>query len=74
MRGHRRHYKREDYCCRYHRQVDFIGLLAAVILIIYAMPLVGIYMMITGKQNGRRGLGVVLTIVGFGIWIAAGIH
>ena len=42
--------------------------LAIVLLAIFALPLVGLYLM--SKQNGsHKMLGLVLTVVGFAIWV-----
>lgn len=51
-----------------------IGLLAIMLIAIYAMPFVGGYVLITGKDNGSKLLGGSLLVVGIIIWIAMGIH
>ncbi len=48
-----------------------MGCLVMIILAMVAMPLVGLYMAFKGKDDGQKVLGVVLTIVGIIIWIAA---
>ena len=48
-----------------------MGCLVMIILGMVAMPLVGLYMLFTGKDDGQKAIGVVLTIVGIIIWIAA---
>lgn len=51
-----------------------IGLLAVMLLAIYAMPFVGGYVLITGKNDSSKLLGGSLLVVGIIIWIAMGIH
>ena len=51
-----------------------IGLLAIMLIAIYAMPFVGGYVLITGKDDGSKLLGGSLLVVGIIIWIAMGIH
>lgn len=51
-----------------------IGLLAVMLLAIYAMPFVGAYVLITGKNDSSKLLGGSLLVVGIIIWIAMGIH
>lgn len=48
-----------------------LGCLVMIILGMLAMPLVGIYMLISGKDDGQKVIGAILTIVGIIIWIAA---
>ena len=45
-----------------------MGCLALAILAVFCMPLVGIYMVLTGN-NEVKGIGVALTIVGVIAWI-----
>ena len=61
----------------YHRGVQgssadsVIGRLVMIILGLIAMPLVGLYMMISGKESSHKTIGAILLIVGIIIWIAA---
>ena len=48
-----------------------LGCLVMIILGMLAMPLVGIYMLISGKDDGQKLIGAILAIVGIIIWIAA---
>ena len=48
-----------------------IGRLVMIILGLIAMPLVGLYMMISGKESSHKTIGAILLIVGIIIWIAA---
>ena len=50
-----------------------ITLLAVILLAIFAMPLVGGYLLISGKDDGRKLLGGALLVVGIIIWIMMGI-
>ena len=51
-----------------------IGLLAIMLIAIYAMPFVGGYVLITGTDDGTKLLGGSLLVVEIIIWIAMGIH
>lgn len=51
-----------------------LGLLAIMLIAIFAMPFVGGYVLITGKDNGSKLLGGSLVVVGIIIWIVMGIH
>ena len=48
-----------------------MGCLVMIILGMVAMPLVGLYMLFKGEDDGQKAIGVILTIVGIIIWIAA---
>lgn len=48
-----------------------MGCLVMIILGLIAMPLVGLYMMISGKESSHKTIGAILLIVGIIIWIAA---
>ena len=48
-----------------------MGCLVMIILGLVAMPLVGLYMLFKGDDDGQKAIGVILTIVGIIIWIAA---
>jgi len=67
MRGHRGG-------CHGYSGGGLFGLLAIMLIAIYAMPLVGGYVLITGKNGDSKLLGGSLLIVGIIIWIALGIH
>lgn len=51
------------------------GLGCAVMLLfaVVAMPLVGLYLAVAGKESGQKVLGVVLIIVGIIVWIKFGL-
>ena len=48
-----------------------MGCLVMIILGLVAMPLVGLYMLFQGDDDGQKAIGAILTIVGIIIWIAA---
>lgn len=48
------------------------GLIAIFLLAIFAMPLVGGYLLITGKDEGSKFLGGALLVVGIIVWIMMG--
>lgn len=48
-----------------------MGCLVMIILGLIAMPLVGLYMMISGKDSSQKTIGTILLIIGIIIWIAA---
>ena len=45
-----------------------MGCLAIVFIGIVAMPLVGVYMLVKGKDE-HKGIGLILTIIGVILWI-----
>ena len=45
-----------------------MGCLAIVFIGIVAMPLVGVYMLVKGKDE-QKGIGLILTIIGVILWI-----
>lgn len=49
-----------------------IGCALVLMLAVFAMPLVGLYLAVTGKEDEQRILGVVLLIVGIIVWIKIG--
>ncbi len=48
---------------------NFGSCMATMMLIVIAMPLVGLYLVHEGENDNQKLLGMVLMIVGFGIWI-----
>ncbi len=50
-----------------------IGMLVIAILAIAAMPVVGLYFLFR-EDSSNRGLGVVLLILGIGLWIWWGVN
>lgn len=50
-----------------------ITFIACMLIAVYALPVVGIYLLAAGKSEGKRILGGVLTVVGIVLWIVAGI-
>ena len=51
-----------------------MGLLAVVVLAIFAMPFVGGYVLVTGKNDGSKLLGGALLVVGLIIWAVLGLR
>lgn len=49
------------------------GCVIILILSVFAMPLVGLYLAVTGKGESK-GLGIALLVVGLIIWIVIGCH
>lgn len=47
-----------------------MGCLVMIIMALIAMPLVGLYMLIKGKDDGQKVIGLILLVVGIIIWIA----
>ena len=58
----------------YGGSVDLMGVLAVVLLAIFAMPLVGGYVLVTGKDEGSKLLGGSLLVVGLIIWAVLGLR
>ncbi len=50
-----------------------MGLIAIMLLAVWAMPFVGGYVLVTGKSDGSKLLGGSLLVIGIIIWIAMGI-
>lgn len=48
------------------------GCLAIVLLALVAMPIVGIYMLLTSEDSDKKTIGAILLIVGIIIWAVAG--
>lgn len=58
----------------YHSGGGLWGLLAIIVIAIYALPIVGVFLMIGGKTNDEKVLGVILTVVGIIIWSIIGTY
>lgn len=71
MSGHRGAYLRGYYG---GPNGDIYGLLAMVLIRIVALPLVGGYLLLTGKSEGSKILGGILLIIGLIVWVACGIN
>lgn len=71
MRGHRGAYRGG-----YHGGpgCDIYGLLAMILIGIVALPLVGGYLLFTGKSEGSKILGGILLIIGLVVWVVCGIN
>lgn len=50
-----------------------IGCAMILMLAVFAMPLVGLYLAVAGEEDGQRGLGIALLIVGIIVWIKIGV-
>lgn len=50
-----------------------IGCVVYMMLAIFAMPLVGLYLLCTGR-NEQKGLGIALIVVGLIIWVVIGVN
>lgn len=70
--------RRRHVACRggYHggSDCDIYGLLAMILIGIVALPLVGGYLLFTGKSEGSKILGGILLIAGLVVWVACGIN
>lgn len=61
-------------CGRHHHNDDSgLGCLVILLLAIFAMPIVGLYMVFKGDES-QKALGIVLTIIGVILWIYLGIQ
>ena len=59
---------------RYHRRRgndDALALVVWLLLIVFLMPIVGLYFLLR-QDPSKRGLGWVLLIIGIVLWIAIG--
>ena len=57
--------------CRHHQSDNSgMGCIVALVLGVIALPLVGLWMALTGKESDQQALGIILTIIGIIIWIA----
>lgn len=65
------------YHHRHHRHgggssdASGMGCLVMIILALIAMPLVGVYMLISGKDSSQKTIGAILLIVGIIFWAVA---
>lgn len=61
--------------CRRHRGENdgAMGCVVILLLAIFAMPIVGIYMVAKGDE-AQKAIGIVLTIIGIIIWIYLGVQ
>lgn len=50
-----------------------IGCALVLMLAVFAMPLVGLYLAVSGEESKQKMLGVVLLIVGIIVWIKIGV-
>lgn len=50
-----------------------IGCVIILMIAVFFMPVVGIYMIAKGDDT-QKGIGIVLTIIGFIIWIYLGVQ
>lgn len=64
--------KGENMSRRYRRSNDDMGWIAWALLAVVALPIVGIYMLLNGKEH-QKALGIVLIIVGIILWGIFGI-
>lgn len=55
---------------RYRRngEVETLGCLVQILLLIFVMPLVGLYLLIPPNSSTKE-LGILLTVFGFALWI-----
>jgi hypothetical protein len=53
---------------------DLMGLIAVALLAIVAMPLVGGYVLVTGKDEGSKLLDGALLVGGLIVWAALGLR
>ena len=56
---------------RYRRngEAETLGCLAQLLLLLVAMPFVGLYLLINPYSTMSKGLGLLLTVFGVAIWI-----
>lgn len=53
---------------------DGLGCAVMAGLALFVMPLVGLYLTATAKDDEQKNLGIVLTIIGFFVWIVAAMN
>ena len=61
--------------CRRKREYAYseeLGCLTAIILMIIAMPIGGLFLLFTGKSSLQRVLGAILTVLGIVVWVGLG--
>ena len=61
--------------CRRKREYAYseeLGCLTAIILMIIAMPVGGLYLLFTGKSSTQKTFGVILTVLGIVVWAGLG--
>ena len=56
--------------CRCNRDDDGMGCLIMLMVGLFAMPQIGLYMLIKGDEDSQA-VGLILLIIGIIIWIAA---
>lgn len=49
-----------------------LGCAFMLMMCVIAMPIVGIYLVSRGEEQGEKVLGIALTIVGIIVWIKCG--
>ena len=61
--------------CRRHKGQNDGGIGCAIMLLlaVFAMPIVGIYMIAKGDES-QKVIGIVLTIIGIILWIYLGVQ
>ena len=64
------------YCsCKREKKYAYseeLGCLTTIILMIIAMPIGGLYLLLTGKSSMQKMFGVILTILGVVVWAGLG--
>ena len=61
-------------CRRHHHSDDSgLGCVVIILLAIFAMPIVGLYMVFKGDE-GQKALGIILTVIGVILWIYLGVQ
>lgn len=53
---------------------DLMGFLAIILMAIIALPLVGGFILVTGKETENKVIGGVILIVGIILWAVLGIR
>ena len=64
-------YTNQQYCRRRKENTynEELGYIVAIILMIVAMPVAGLYLLFTGKDNTQKMFGVILTVLGIIVWV-----
>ena len=62
-----------NHRCRHNHDDSGMGCLLAIVLGLMAMPLVGLYLLLAGKNSEQKVIGMLLTIVGVILWIMASV-